>query len=251
MSDSVEKTAGGATRGLFGSFSFILVMLGLEMVTDKAGIQLGLGLFLIMLGALCAYTAFFWESAKKVLSNEAQLAIGGFAQSRTTWGFMIFLVLNVLIFSRFIEEHRWPFSYPADPATIAENAKLKNDRLNVNAAFFREKELADKWRFTSVIRQVGACQYQIQVSQRAFSTINFWQELFRAGGWNGVATPQSGLMQPGITLRIGSDGSPCAAALQRAFTDIYPSPPSRIAPNQQTGFLGSCGEGCVQVEIDY
>ena len=76
MSEAVDKTAAGATRGLLGSYSFILTMLGLEMWTGQHGIQLGLGLFLLILGALSAYAAFFWETAKKVLSTQAQIAIG-------------------------------------------------------------------------------------------------------------------------------------------------------------------------------
>jgi len=259
MSETVEKTAGGATRGLLGSFSFILVMLGLEMVTDKTGIQLGLGVFLIIVGALCAYAAFFWESAKRVLSDDAQAAIGHFAQSRVTWALMIFLVLNVLIFSRFIEEHRWPFSYPADPTIIANNAKLQADVMNANAAFTREKELADKWRFANALRQRGrACGYQFQMTSNAASTAGFWQDLLRQGGWNekasGIAlAPAPGSARPGITIRISGDtgtSAQCAGVLQAALTDIYPNPPSRIATKQQSDFLVLCPD-CVQIEFDY
>jgi hypothetical protein len=76
MSDAIEKTAAGATRGFFGSLGFILLMLGLKGMTGAAGIQFGVGLFLALIGGLCFYAAFFWETAKKVLSAEAQQAIG-------------------------------------------------------------------------------------------------------------------------------------------------------------------------------
>ena len=49
MSDAIEKTAAGATRSLLGALGFILLLLGLEMMTEKAGIQFGLGLFLSLL----------------------------------------------------------------------------------------------------------------------------------------------------------------------------------------------------------
>lgn len=120
MSDAIDKTAAGATRGFFGSLAFILLMVGVEGMTGAAELPPGLGPVLIVVGGACAYAAFFWESAKKVLSAAAQAAIGSFAQSRITWFGMLFLVLSAIILSPFIEKHRWPFSYPADPAVIAE-----------------------------------------------------------------------------------------------------------------------------------
>lgn len=99
MSEAIEKTAAGATRGFFAALGFILLMLGLEGMTGAAGIQFGVGLFLTLLGALCFYAAFFWETAKKILSEPAQQALGRFAQSRVTWFGMIFLVLETLILS--------------------------------------------------------------------------------------------------------------------------------------------------------
>ena len=196
MSDAVEKTAAGATRGFLGSLSFILLMLGLEMLTDKSGIQLGLGFFLIIFGAICAYAAFFWESAKKILSMEAQVAIGRFSQSRMTWFGMLFLILQTIILSRFVEEHRWPFSFPADPGVIVENSQLKNDLNARNGAMAVEKSSADKWRFASLLRSESlrwgnssACKYQFLLSPKASGTQPFWQELFDASGWTTIAPP--------------------------------------------------------------
>jgi hypothetical protein len=126
VSEQAEDTAAGATRGLFGSLGFILLMVGLEGMTGAAAIQFGVGLFLALLGALCFYVAVFWKTAKKILSQEAKVTIGHFAQSKVTWAILMFLVFQVLIFSRFFEEHRWPFSYPVDPAVYKENDKFKS-----------------------------------------------------------------------------------------------------------------------------
>jgi hypothetical protein len=258
MSDAVEKTAAGATRGFFGALGFILLMLGLEGMTGAAEIRFGLGLFLTLLGALCCYAAFFWESAKRVLSLEAQATIGRFAQSRITWLAMIFLVIEALILSRFVEERRWPFSYPTDPTIFSENAKLKNDLSSANSAFTLEKVSADKWRFSSILRLGMACGYQMQITSKAAHTAGFWQELLQHGGWNEKAgaialAPAPGSIASGITIRINGNAgisTQCAGVLQRALTDIYPNPPSKVAANQQSDFLSSCPD-CVQIEIDY
>jgi hypothetical protein len=127
MSDPIEATAAGATRAFFGALAFIFLMLGLEGMTGIAGIPFGLGLFLALLGAFCFYAFVFWENAKRVLSTEAQAAIGRFAQSQVTWFGMLFLVFQTLILAPFIEQHRWPFSYPADAAVYAEKSKLQSD----------------------------------------------------------------------------------------------------------------------------
>ena len=82
MSDVAEKTAAGATRSLFGSLGFILIMVGVEEMTgQQPALQLGVEILLIIFGGICLYAAFFWETAKNVLSKEAQDAIGSFAQS--------------------------------------------------------------------------------------------------------------------------------------------------------------------------
>jgi hypothetical protein len=83
--DSLQDTAPKATKALFGALGFILLMVGLEMLTDKEGIRVGLGMLLCLLGALSFYAAVFWESAKRILSLEAQQALGNFAQNRNTW----------------------------------------------------------------------------------------------------------------------------------------------------------------------
>jgi len=186
MSDAIEKTAAGATRGFFGSLGFILLMLGLEGMTGAAGIQFGVGLFLALIGGLCFYAAFFWETAKKVLSAEAQQAVGHLAQSRVTWFGMIFLGLETLILSRFIEERHWPFSYPADPQVGVENVVLHTQLQQKDADFLAEKAVADMWKFSARLRSIApenstsTCLYQIIHDQKTSGIIPVWMEL---PGW--------------------------------------------------------------------
>jgi hypothetical protein len=140
MSDGAEKTAGGATRSLFGSLGVILITVGVEGISgQRAPLQLGVATLFVILGGLCVYAAFFWEAAKNVLSKDAQDAIGSFAQHRITQFGMLFLVLQTFILSRFVEERRWPFSYPADPSVYAENEflKKKDEQIRSDAAKYR------------------------------------------------------------------------------------------------------------------
>jgi len=255
MSDAIEKTAAGATRTFFGALGFILLMVGVEGMTGQAPLTLFSAAVCMALGALCFYLAFFWERAKKHLSTETQEMIGRFAQSRVTKFGMLFLVLETLILSPFFEQHRWPFSYPADPAVYTQIDSLKNELARRNSAFGPEKESADKWRFSSVLRQSGLnCQYKLEWSPRANSVAAFWRELFVATGWPGSSEPTTSPTQYGITIRAKDDpaSTQCAEVIQRELSDFYPNPAAKIILHQQTEFLNSCGRNnCVQIEVDY
>jgi hypothetical protein len=151
--------------------AFILLMLGLEGVTGVAGIQLGLGIFLIIIGSLCFYAAVFWENAKKALSADAQDAIGRFAQSRITWVAVFFLAFQTIIFSKFVEQHRWPFSYPTDPAIYAEKSKLENALTQTKSVVAQEKELADKVAFRKAFTRCkrARCKGGVSLSARSYA----------------------------------------------------------------------------------
>jgi hypothetical protein len=250
VSDAIDKTAAGATRTFFGALAFILLMVGVEKVTGHVSISWFSGAILMALGAICFYLAFFWESAKRFLSVDAQEAIERFSQSRIVRFGMLCLVIEAVIMSRFFEEQRWPFSYPTDPAVITENNKLKNDLNSAKGDFSRERESAEKWRFAKALREAAPnCHYQLVVKSPFPHIVAFWHELLQTGGWLGDRSgPQNlNLIQPGITLRIPIESTACATALQRALTDFYPNPPSKIAPNQPP----ICGNDCVLIEMNY
>jgi hypothetical protein len=260
MSDTVDKTAAGATRGFFGSISFILLLLGLEMLTDKSGVQLGLGFFLVIFGAICAYAAFFWESAKKVLSSEAQEAIGRFAQSHVTWFGMIFLILQSIILSRFVEDRRWPFSYPADPAIYTENNQLK-------AAAQASQQDAARWRFSFGLRY-GAkaangslldCKFSLVLSRGAPAgspAWNIWvalQPMLELARWVNLPTSirASDFPFQGITVISGDnkDASNCASFLGKALGEAFPQSRISVRTNQVSPVLTECKSECVELNI--
>jgi hypothetical protein len=110
VSDAIDKTAAGATRGLFGALGFILLMLGLEgMTIYKAEIGLGFGAVLAILGVLCFFAAALWGTLRKYITPEGERIIGNAAKNRWLWAGLVFIFLEVLIFSPFIEQHRIPF----------------------------------------------------------------------------------------------------------------------------------------------
>jgi hypothetical protein len=54
---------------------------------------------------------------------------------------MIFLVLETLILSRFIDERHWPFSYPVDPKVEDDNVLLHNQLNQKDAKFLSKRQM--------------------------------------------------------------------------------------------------------------
>jgi hypothetical protein len=259
MSEPVENTAAGATKGFFGSLAFILLMVGVEGMTGAAELPPGLGPMLIVVGGACAYAAFFWESATKVLSVDAQDAIGRFAQSRITWFGMLSLCLLAIILSPFIEQRRWPFSYPSDPAVYAENARLKTALQNAQSD-------AAKWRFSHNLRN-GAiasngerleCKFFLALSPNTGPAWNVWQALqpmLDLARWQAIPedVQTRGLQLPhGITISVGVDAGSafsCGTALSRVASDSFPSQNVTLKTNQVTAALVACKNECVELDI--
>lgn len=257
MAETTEKTAGGATRTLFGSLGLIFITASVEGMTGQSPLQIGTSLLLFVAGVFCGYAAFFWESAKNVLSTDAQKAIGNFAQHKVVRFGMLALVLEMLVLSPFIEQRRWPFSYPADPKVIQQNNDLTNELNRMKGTLGAEKELADKWRVTHALRSQPACNYELHIGSKAVSVVYFWNELFRSGGWTREHPYQfstDDLMPTGIFMRVGNEngaGAKCAAFAQSLFSEYYPNPPTKVIANQQSPYLSTCGDRCVQIEINY
>ena len=212
MSDAIETTAAGATRVLFGTIAFICLMVGIEGMTGAEKISLGLSGLLIGAGAICAYAAFFWETAKKVLSNDAQDAVTKFSRSNLTKASLLLAILISIISSPFIEQHRWPFSYPVDPSIISDNSRLKVDINNTKESLGREKELADKWRFAQELwsdSQIGddprgGCRYMVRASSDK-NFIDVWYPTLHASGFHMINHEAANVpIPPGITIRHGA-----------------------------------------------
>jgi hypothetical protein len=126
MSDDLKDDYPGATKGVFASVGVMLLLVGGDMM------------------AVFFYAAAFWRTARKVLSSEAQFSIARFAASYITWAFILFLLLQTLILSRFVEQHRWPFSYPVDPTIYAENSSLHQQVQDLNKQAGELSQMATK-----------------------------------------------------------------------------------------------------------
>ena len=85
---------------------------------------------------------YFGERAKKVLSKDAQDAIANLAGSATTKAALLCAGLVAVILSPFVEQQRWPFSYPSDPKVYVDNDALRNKINQQSGEIGAERELA-------------------------------------------------------------------------------------------------------------
>jgi hypothetical protein len=212
------------------------------------------------LGGICVYAAFFWETAKKALSIEAQQAIGRFAQSRMTWLGMIVLALATIILSPFIEQHRWPFSYAADPAIYTENTQLK-------AVAKANQQDAAKWRFAFNLRygpkatngSLLDCKFSLVLSRggpAGSGAWNLWgalQPMLELAHWVNLPTSvrPSDFPFQGISVLSGDnkDASNCAAFLGKALGEAFPQSHISVRTNQTAPILEECKNQCVELDI--
>jgi hypothetical protein len=143
---------------------------------------------------------------------------------------------------------------PTGRLHIRANYTSKNSEIGVL------KQAADKWNVAKRLRSTREpkppCTYQMLYTQKSGSAVQFWQELLLAGGWvqssDNAVSPD--VIPPGITLRTGDEttvGYLCAQSFQRAVSDVYTNPPSKIIAQQQSDFLRECGPQCLQFEINY
>jgi len=210
-----------------------------------------------------------------VLSNDAQDAIAKFSQSGATKATLLLVVLISIFFSPFIEQHRWPFSYPTDASIIKERDDAISERTELANKLAEANPLASNWRFVSTLwlgsrtnAGPAECKFQIIYSSRsANAVLQIWLPLLRSSGWSADSYAQSdNTLPPGITIRSstnataldrgGSQPAPsfqCASALQKAISDfyIYPHPPAKFITNKSTVFLDKCPRECVQIDMDY
>jgi hypothetical protein len=262
-SEDLKDDFPGATKGLLASIGLMLLFVGGDMIAEKEGLRIGIGAFILLLGAACFLSSWFskWVVAH-VLKDDAQRALNNFSRSRIVWGGVVVLLFQILIFSRFVEERRWPFSYPADPAVLEENTKLKEQASSLNDQLNEANEMTKKYRFMHEIRySLGEtqCRFAINATSKGLAgpfVQLLLHQLWDAAWHGGIDQPLSGEAIPrGITIRTIDDSGPghlCAASLQTALTDVYPHPDgSRTVSNQSTQYLNGCGgRECVQIDIN-
>jgi hypothetical protein len=85
-------------------------MLGGEAMLDRDGPRYALGIPLCIAGAATAYAAVFWKFVKRKIPNNISIGIDSIAKSPKWWLAIIFVYAEVIIFSPFVEERRFPFT---------------------------------------------------------------------------------------------------------------------------------------------
>jgi hypothetical protein len=167
-------------------------------------------------------------------------------------------VFQTLILSRFVEQHRWPFSYQADPRIYAENERLKqqDEQTKLDAA---------KYRFAYDLKIAGpkaangeriTCDFSLSLSSGPMAW-NAWgalAPLLDMAGWQNVSNGASNrLDQPfnGITILSGdaAKSSGCAMALGKALGEVFAPGHVSLRTNQISPILDSCKNECVELDV--
>ena len=257
MSDDLQTTFSGATKGLFGAIGFILIMVGLEMMVDKEGVRLGLAVFVLLLGAICFYVAVAWHKIKGILTEETQRSIGLFAQSRATKLTVFALALFSLILSPFVEQHRWPFSYPADPTVAEANTQLKS------LATANQNDAA-KWRFSYFLRcsprssnnGLVACKFALTLSsgQNAWNLWGVLQPMLELSHWENLPLPNEARAETPfenieVTTGDNVNARNCGTQLAKALGQAFPQKQISFRSDQTSQTLQACNNECVELSV--
>jgi hypothetical protein len=193
------------------------------------------------------------------------VAIGDFARSRSIWLGLGLVILLALIFSPFIEQRRWPFSFPTDPAVYEQLNQAINERNELADKATIATQDAAKWKFSFNLRSETKNQDGSRV-ECPFSAViaggdvasGLWGDLepmldlahWRFLGSNVVQADTK--INAGFTILIGADsGNPltCATALTRELATIFSSQATRMRANRVTSALADCKNECVEIDI--
>ncbi|HXW23626.1 MAG TPA: hypothetical protein VEK73_02675 [Xanthobacteraceae bacterium] len=174
------------------------------------------------------------------------------------WIVAVFVVfLQVLVLSPFVEQHRWPFSYP-DPQLVAENQRLRGQLASVQPQ-------AEQLRFVHSLRNGTkasngehlTCSFTLGLTRDSQSEY-FWallQPLLDFAHWNQVSNnvDASQVTENGISILVGSDKSDaftCGTALARQLQSAYEFK-VRVLSQQMTPALIACDYKCVELDIGH
>jgi hypothetical protein len=108
--DALHDAAPKATKSLFATIGFILIMVGVELMVERAGPRWFPGIVLFVLGAACFYLAWVWKHIRSKLSDSTQTKIARIAMSPWWWLGAVFLLVEIALLSPLVEGGRWPFA---------------------------------------------------------------------------------------------------------------------------------------------
>jgi hypothetical protein len=168
--DTLHDTAPKATKALFGTLGFILIMVGIELMTEREGPRYALGLPLLTAGATCFYAVVAWAAIRERLPEAAKSTIATIARSPQWWFGTILVALLVAALSPYVQEGRWPFvSWFVTPPPAASMA----NPLHEPAAKWR---LADGLSILARDKRVGKCKVYFNRYQSSYAE-TFYDDL--------------------------------------------------------------------------
>lgn len=83
--ETLHDSFSGATKGLFGTIGFLLLMFGGEVMLDRVEPRFILGAMLCLAGVMCFYMAFAGKVIRNRLSNYTIQEINSIARSPKWW----------------------------------------------------------------------------------------------------------------------------------------------------------------------
>src|SRR5258708_1387308 len=107
MSDEVPDSAGGAVRAFFGALGFIVALIGAEMMAEKAGDRVWIGLALIAASLPIFLSAFMWKQFRQRLGTLFADRLVAIANDPRWWIISFFLALFSMRLVMFGADFPW------------------------------------------------------------------------------------------------------------------------------------------------
>ncbi len=220
---------------------------GLDFITNVISGNFGHALIaLIGLGALIAMLVHRDQLKSRLQSINANWIVAVFF---TFW--------VALILSPFIEQQRWPFSFP-DPQLAAENQRLVGELASarIDAQYFHfAYNLRNGARASNGERL--SCSFTLGVAQDSASQ-HLWgrvQPLLDFAHWNQNSTPidPSQVTGSGVSILVGSaksDAFVCGTSLARELRNTFGVNP-QVLTDQTTPALVACEFKCLELGIGH
>ena len=172
-------------------------------------------------------------------------------------------VLFTIIFSPFVEQHRWPFSFPADPEIYQRLADTTKDRQDLSNELSLASADASRWKFSYNLRygataQNGGlleCPYVYEFSKNhstAWNNFSELQPMLELSHWHGLnSIPHSAIAElpSGFNILIGvhsGDIFSCATTLSRELGTHFSNRKVSLKTEQVTPGLTGCKKNCMR-----
>ncbi len=132
--EALQETFSGATKALFGTLGFLLLMFGGEVMLDRLEPRYALGAFLCLFGVSCFYM--LW-SAKAVRRRLPVGDINAVAKSPWSWLTILLVFVSSISLWHFVDTNIWAAKVSFSPEWLTQDRQrtFKSGALSIiNAA---------------------------------------------------------------------------------------------------------------------